>query len=200
MNFDGFSPTLNGQSVDQIFAGLAADRPEVKYGCMKLLRRLGEEQPARLYPHFPRFAALLDSDNTFLQWGAIIIIGDLAAVDAENQIDRLLDRYLEPIAGPVMITAANVIGGAAKIARAKPQLTERIARAILRAETGVYGTPECRNVVLGHAVKGFDLFFGHIREPQPVIAFVRRQLKNPRQPTRSKAAKFLQRHAPPDRE
>jgi hypothetical protein len=47
---------------------------------------------------------------------------------------RILDRYFAPISGPVMVTAANIIGGAVKIARAKPALTERIVSEILKVE------------------------------------------------------------------
>jgi hypothetical protein len=45
-NFDAFCKHLTGETVNRVFAGLEADRPEVKYGCMKLLRRQGlPDQP-----------------------------------------------------------------------------------------------------------------------------------------------------------
>ena len=46
--------------------------------------------------------------------------GNLSAVDSKNKIDALLDEYLQPISGPVLITAANTINGAGKVAQAKP--------------------------------------------------------------------------------
>ncbi|MFQ5677760.1 MAG: hypothetical protein ACE5G1_17860, partial [bacterium] len=36
--------------------------------------------------------------------------------------------------GPVLVTAANIIQGAAKIAKAKPELTPRITRELLKVE------------------------------------------------------------------
>ena len=101
-----------GEPLRELFAGLRAEKPEIKYGRLKALRAISEKQPALLYPEFDRFVALLDSENTFFKWGAIIILGNLAAVDSDDKIGRILDRYLEPITGPVMITAANTIGGA----------------------------------------------------------------------------------------
>jgi hypothetical protein len=46
----------------------------------------------------------------------------------------MLDDYLAPIRGPVMITAANTIKGAVIIARAKPHLAAKIAGALMRVE------------------------------------------------------------------
>jgi len=179
------------ESLPELFAGLRAEKPEIKYGCLKALRAMSEREPAVLYPEFGRFVDMLDSESTFLKWGAIIIIRNLAAVDSDNKIGRILDRYLAPISGPVMITAANTIGGAGKIARAKPRLADRIARALLRVEAANYQTPECRNVALGHVVKSLDLFFEHIADPEPVLAFVQRQLDNNRNAVKKKAAAFL---------
>jgi hypothetical protein len=180
----------------EVFAGLNAATAKIRYGCLKVLRLISENNPAVLYPEFDRFVELLDSSNNIFKWGAIIILGNLAAVDAGKKIDRILDRYLEPISGPVMITAANTIGGAAKIALAKPRLADQIVRALLQVEAAYYQTPECRNVALGHAVKALDLIFEQIRDPQPVFAFVERQLRNRRNAVQRKAAAFLKRHKP----
>ena len=178
----------------EIFDGLDADTAKLKYGCLKLLRIISEREPRVLYPEIGRFFRLLDSKNTILKWGAIIIVGNLAVVDSEGKIDRMLDRYLRPISEHVLITAANVIGGAGRIARAKPYLADRIACALLQVERARYQTAECRNVALGHAVESLDKAFGNIRQQQPVVQFVRRQLCNRRNAVRQKAARFLKRH------
>jgi len=183
-------------SLPELFAGLRSDKPRIKYGCLKVLRLISERNPAMLYPAFEQFGELLRSEFTVLQWGAIIILRNLAVIDSENKIDAILDRYLQPIPGPVMITAANTIQGAGKIARAKPYLADKITRALLQVERAKYKTAECRNVVLGHAVLSLDLLFDHVREPRPVIAFVQRQLRNRRNATKRKAAVFLKRHGP----
>ena len=178
------------------FDGLGADMARVKYGSLKLLRIISERKPDILYPEIGRLIRLLDNENNIFKWGAIIIIGNLAVVDSERKIDRILNRYLQPISGHVMITAANVIVGAGKIARAKPHLAERIAQAVLQVEAANYQTEECRNVASGHAVESFDLFFEHLKQPQPVIEFVKRQLNNRRNAVKRKAARFLKKHVP----
>jgi O-6-methylguanine DNA methyltransferase len=179
----------------EILKGLDSAEPAVKYGCSKVVRLVSERNPEVVYPMLDLFVGLLDCDNNFLKWGAILVIGNLAAVDSGKRIDRILDRYLQPIRGDVMITAANVIGSAAKIALARPELADKIARQILKVEKAEYQTAECRNVAMGHAIKSLDQFFDDVRRQQPVLKFVRRQLRNRRPAVRKKAADFLKRHA-----
>jgi len=175
----------------EIIDGLGADKPRVKYGCAKVLRIVSDKAPGLLYPRFDFFADLLDSDNHILKWEGIYVIANLAAVDTEDRIEAIFERYFAPIPGPTLITAANVVGGGAKIASAKPHLADRIVRELLKVEKAQYKTTECRNVALGHAIKAFDQFFDQIRDKKPVIAFVRRQLENTRNATRKKAEAFL---------
>ena len=110
-------------------------------------------------------------------------------------MEKLLPRYLAPIAGNEMIGAANAIQGAADIALAKPHLAGRIARAILQVSHAHYATPECRNVAAGHAIQALDRFFEQIPQKKPLLAFVEAELANPRPATRKKAEKFLKKRA-----
>jgi hypothetical protein len=174
-----------------IIDGLGADKARVKYGCAKVLRIISDKAPGLLYPRIDHFIDLLDNDNNILKWEAIYVIANLAAVDTEGRFEAIFERYFAPIPGPALITAANVIAGAAKIALAKPHLADRIAKEMLKVEKAQYKTTECRNVALGHAIKAFDQFFDQIRDKGPVIAFVRRQLENTRNATRNKAEVFL---------
>jgi len=173
-----------------VIEGLDAKQASVKYGCAKVLRILSEKYPELLYPRIDFFVSLLDNNANVLKWEGIHVIGNLATVDSENKIDKIIDKYLEPIPGPVLVTAANIIGGAAKIASAKPYLADRISIAILQVENAKYQTTECRNVALGHAIKSFNQFFDHIENKTPVIELVTRQLENPRNGTRKTAAQF----------
>ena len=180
--------------LSEVLEGLSADKADIKYGCAKILRIISEKEPEALYPQIDFFIDLLDSDNTFLRWGAIHIIANLSAVDSEGKFDKIFDKYFAPIPGPVLITAANVIGGAAKIALAKPKLTEKITKELLKVEKAEYQTTECRNIALGHAIKSFDQFFDQIEDKEPVIELVKKQTENTRSGTGKKAEKFLKRH------
>jgi hypothetical protein len=87
-----------------------------------------------------------------------------------------------------------VIRSAATIARAKPELTERITQEILKVESARYQTDECRNVAIGHAIKTFSDFFGQIITGTPVMEFVKHQLANSRSGTQRAAVKFMKKY------
>ena len=177
--------------VEECIGGLNSRKASIRYGCGKVLRIISKQHPEALYSHIDTFIKLLDSDNNIMKWEGIHVIGNLARIDKGKKIDAILTRYLKPIEGPVMITSANVIGGAAEIAAAKPYLAERIAKAMLKVEHAEYATAECRNVALGHALDAFELFFDKIKNKQPVIDLVTKQMDNTRSGTRKKAEKLL---------
>ncbi len=174
-----------------VIDGLQSQQADLKFGCAKIIRIVSEQEPALVYPHIEVFIDLLDSDNNILKWNGIGVLANLASVDRDAKIDKVLRRYLAPIKGDVMITAANVMAGAAKIALAKPELTSRIENQMLKVEDAEYQTPECRDVALGHAIAAFDQFFDQAKRKKTIRQFVQRQLDNSRNATAKKAEKFL---------
>ena len=184
----------NPQTLLSLFEGLNSGKAVIKYGCEKTLRFVSEKNPELLYPHFAFFVKLLDSENNFLKWGAIMTIANLTKVDKENKFEHIFEKYFSPIPGPVMITAGNTIGSAAKIVSYKPHLIEQITKEILKVEKAKYQTAECVNVACGHALDSFSQFFDKIADKKPVIEFIKHQLKNTRVPVRKKADKFLKKY------
>ena len=177
--------------MDALLDGLSSDVARVKFAAAKALRHLSERAPDLIYPHFDFFANFLRHENSILRWNAILLLGNLAAVDQERKLDRMIDDYLSPIRGPHLIDAGNAMRGATAIAAAKPYLADTIARQILRVERATYATPECRNVAIGHAINSLDRLFPSIAGKRAVQLFVFRQLENSRSATRKKAERFL---------
>jgi hypothetical protein len=173
--------------------GMKAKPGSVKFGCEKVLRIISQKRPEMVYPHFMRIAEFLDSDNKILTWGAICTLANLAPVDRERHFLSLFDRYYRPIPGPDMIAAANVIGRSPKIARAYPELAERIKDEILKVQKAKYKTPECRNVVIGQAIDALEAFYDLIEDTRSVVTFVKKQIRNPRKAVAAKAKAFLKR-------
>ena len=187
------------EEIAELVEALKVEKHAVKFSYEKVLRLVSERRPDLIYPYFDVFEDLLDSDNSFLKWGAIITIGNLAAVDDQKKFEAIFKKYFAPIAGPAMVTAANIIGSSAKIALARPELTQRITREILKVQKARYArkgkpSPECRNVVIGHAIDSFDKFYRQIDDKKAVISFVKRQLKNTRKQVVKKAERFIQKH------
>ena len=189
------SAKLRPDLVQAAIDGIASPSGRARLGASKVLRDLSEQSPDQLYPHFDFFAGLLGSPNHILKWNATLTLANLAAVDREGRLDRILDAYLAPISGPNMIDAANAIRGAAAIARAKPHLAPRIAARILAVERASYATAECRNVAIGHAIRAFDQIFDTAGGERTVLRFVSRQTENPRPATRAKAQRFLRKRS-----
>ena len=186
--------------IEELVQGLMASKGTLRYGCEKVLRLISEQQPELVYPFFDRYVELLGSKNSFLQWGAILTIGNLAAVDSDRRFEAIFRKYYAPITGPVMVTAANIIRSSAKIISAKPELAQKITRAILKVEKAEFQrhgeeSPECRNVAVGQAIDTFDQVFDKIENKKSVVRFVKRQLGNPRPAVAKKAKAFLARHA-----
>ena len=137
--------------------------------------------------------AMLKGTVSFLQ------VANLTAVDTEKKFEAIFRKYYAPMPGPAMVTAANIIGSSARIALAKPELTQRIVREILKVEKAKYErkgvpSPECRNVAIGHAIDAFDTFFEQIGDKAAVVGFVKRQLENTRKQVVKKAERFGRKH------
>jgi len=114
-----------------------------------------------IYPYFNFLVKLLDSENNFLKWGAIITIVNLYIVDSKNHFEKIFNNYYAPVKGRMMVTAANIVGNSWKIAQAKPKLSDRIVDEILKIEKVKYRykgelSPECNNVVCGHAIDSLN--------------------------------------------
>jgi hypothetical protein len=188
------------QRIPELVEGLRAPKGTLRYGYEKVLRLVAERRPELVYPWFDIFVEMLDCDNSFLKWGAILTIGHLAAVDAEAKFEAIFACYYAPIAGPTMITAANIVGSSARIAQAKPHLIDAITREILKVEKGKYlsrgrPSPECCNVAIGHAIDTLAAFFDEVEDKPVILKFVKRQLRNTRKPVVKKAERFLKNHA-----
>ena len=177
----------------ELFEGLSAKEPAIKYGSAKVLRSLSQLEPAVLYAEIDVFLERLDCENKFLRCDALLVLSNLARVDVDKRLDRVLDAYFAPIGGPEMMIAATAVKGGATMAEFRPELTDRIVAKLLGANDGEYKTAECREVVLGHVIDALLRIYGQVGDSyrQPVRRLVHQQLESPRAATRKKAAKFL---------
>jgi len=185
--------------IPRLLEAIGERKARVKYGAEKVLRAVSERRPGLLDPWFRDFVRLLDAENSFIRWGAIRTVANLAAAGTDDRVAGIFRKYFAPLKGPDMVTAVSVIGGATVIARAKPAMADRIAREILKVETAAYRmhdapSPECRNVACGQAIDALDTLYGAIHRKKPVVEFVRRQLRCTRPAVRKKSAAFLSRH------
>ena len=189
----------DSKQIPILIEALKTEKSAKKFSYEKALRLVSAKQPASIYPYFDFFCSLLDHDNNFLKWGAIMTIANLTAADAQKKFEALFPKYFAPISGPTMIAAANIIGSSITIVQAKPALTDAITHEILKVEKAKFllrgqPSPECRNVAIGHALNALDGFFDKIIDKADVLKFVKRQLKNMRKPVARRAEQFMRKH------
>jgi hypothetical protein len=161
---------------------------------------VSERHPEFVYPYFEEVAALIESPNSFIKWGAIITLSNLAAVDTENKFASVYEKYFDLIAADAMVTAGNVVGNAWKIILSKPEYEQDITRRLMRIPENIYlhkgePSPECRNILCGHAIDCFDKYFELAHDKNGILAFASAQTHNPRKQVAKKAAIFLEKHA-----
>jgi len=182
-----------------LFDFLSGNKGTVKFRSEKILRHLCNITPKTMYLHFDKFVNLLKSENSILKWGAIFSIANLTFVDTGKRFEKIMDLYFSGISEKSMITASNIIKASAKIALAKPLLTDIIVNEILKSEIAHYEnkgkiSTECSNIVFGNAIDTFDKIYINVIQKQPVINFVKKQLKNTRKSVASKAMRFLKKY------
>lgn len=181
----------NPISLSELLEGIYSEKAAIKFKSAKILRIISEERPGLLYPKWDFFEKLLDSENNIIKWNAMDVIANLTRVDSRNRFDKIFRKFYGMLYDGSLITAAHVVGNSWKIAKAKPGLGSRITSELLKVEKIPLPTEECRNILKGHAILSFSEYFDQIKEKGKVKSFARRELKNSRNATRSKAEKFL---------
>jgi hypothetical protein len=178
----------------EVLDGVSSSKAAIRYGCAKVLMDLSEEHPEQLYSYMDSFINLLDSKYRILTWNAIAIIANLAEVDEDKKFDAIFDKYYSFLNDAYMVTVANVVGNSAKIALAKPHLTQKITKELLKVDnisTTPHLTEECKRVIAEQAIKSFALFFNKIEQKEKVISFVANHLNSPRKTLRKAAEDFI---------
>jgi len=178
----------------EVLNGVSSSKAAIRYGCAKVLMDLSEEHPEKLYPYMDSFINLLDGKYRILTWNAMAIIANLAKVDEDKKFDAIFDKYYSFLNDAYMVTVANVVGHSAKIALAKPHLTQKITTELLKVEnisTTPHLTEECKRVIAEKAIKSFVTFFSKIEQKEKVLSFVARHLNSPRKTLKTTAEEFL---------
>jgi hypothetical protein len=183
----------NSELVSEIIRGLTSDNARIRLGCAKILRTVSERKPEALYPISKYFVTLLDHRNNIIKWNAMDILANLACVDDLKNFDKIFDKYFSLLEDKVLVTAAHVVDNSGKIAKAKPYFTDRITNELLRVEKIPRDT-ECKNILKGKTILAFDAYFNQIEDKEMVITFVKKQLRNRRNATKTKAKNFLKKH------
>jgi hypothetical protein len=185
---------LDFDLIPMVLEGVSSSKAAIRYSCSKALLDLSDEYPEKLYPHMDFFIELLDSKYRILIWNALAIIANLSKVDVNMKFDSIFNKYFSFINDEYMVTVANVVGHAGKIALVKPHLVEKITNELLKVakiSTTPHLTEECKKVIAESALKSFNMFFDKIQQKEKVLSFARTNLNSSRKTLRKTAQEFL---------
>lgn len=177
--------------VSRLLKTMAQPSGTERYTAGSALVAKATADPNRVYTHFDDIAALLRSESNIIKWCAIRAIAALAGADVDDKTSFLLDEYLAFIRCSKLVTAANAIAGAGRIAEAQPKLRARILDSLLQVEQLDFGTPECRNVAIGHALDALARLPAEVLRRRAIAQFVKRQQVNPRPSVARRAERLI---------
>jgi hypothetical protein len=189
-----YKVTENPDLLPELLDGISSATARIRFASAKVLKMISEKKPEILYPSMDFFVNLLDSENNILKWNAMDTIANLTTIDTENKFDRLFRRFYGYLCDGSLITAVHVVDNSGKIALAKPKFQDEITKELLKVEKIPLPTEECRNILIGKTIKAFDVYYGKVEAKshrEKIVSFVKSQLSNPRNATKSKAERFL---------
>lgn len=184
----------NPQLIPTLLNLVSSDITRVKFRSIKVLSIVSGKDPEMLYSHIDFFIELLDNDNKVIMWNAMDIIANLSAVDSQERIKEIFEKFYDFLSDESMVTAGHVVDNSWKIAKAKPEYQNKIICKLLELEK-IPRDDECRNILLGKTILSFDKYFDEVQDKEEVISLVERQLNNPRNATKVKAERFLKKHS-----
>lgn len=178
--------------VKEIVEGIFSDKIKIKYRSSKIVILLSEKYPKKIYQYFDRLAELLENKNKILKWNGIMIIGNLAALDSKEKIERVVGKLYNQLNTGTMITANNTIMALAKIAQAKSGLRDEITKELLLVEKYKYETAECSKIAAGFVMEAVEPFITTLKSKRSVVKFIKSQRSSTRRSTKQKAQEILQ--------
>lgn len=104
--------------------------------CMELLAE--SRQSDAVYAYLDRFAEMMDNKNSYARTRGLLLIAANARWDTSGKIDALLDRYLAHILDEKPITSRQCVQALPELAEFRPELKERILRALETADLSQY--------------------------------------------------------------
>lgn len=123
--------------LQQLICGLSQTDNKSAYQCLKrLLAESGES--SKVYPYVKVFIQMMGEPNSYIRTRGLVLIAANARWDADHRIDEIIDEYLAHVVDEKPITARQCIQALPQIALHKPELSDDICAALVKANTQRY--------------------------------------------------------------
>jgi hypothetical protein len=154
---------------------------------------LSEKRPEMLYPRWDFFVDLLSKDNNYHKVIGIKIIANLSKKDKENKLEPIYNKYTDPMKSESIMTVRTLVENLGKIAKAKPNLTNKITNTLMNVEKECSDFQQ-RELIKADVIKSFNTYFEQIENQKEVLSYVENQLKSDSPKTRKMADSFLKKY------
>lgn len=162
------------------------------YTSFLTLEETGRRNPERLYGYWNFLAGLLRMDHTFAKYRAIHLLAAIIPADQDHRFDELFDDYFGLLLAPKITLAAHCAAMAGRIARARPDLQEKITGRLLNIE-GNSPLGNQSDLILAYAIESCSEYLDTYAHQDQILAFVHRQMDSHSPKTRKAAAAFFKR-------
>jgi transcription termination factor NusB len=185
----------NSEIRDLLVEGCFAKDEVYRYNCVRVCFRTLEEQPSLFYPYWERFAEMLDSPNGFYRSTAAQALALLAAVDENQQLNSILDSYLQVLDDEKIMVARYFTQAIHLVAKARPDLREKIITHLLKVENTRH-TESRKSLLKADIISAFDRLFDMLsaQEQKKILAFVEKEQDSESPTTRKAVSAFLEKY------
>jgi hypothetical protein len=111
--------------IAEIAANLVNKNKNVSSDCLKVLYEIGYIDPTLIAPYVQNFLQLLSSRDNRMVWGAMIALGNIASLRAD-EIWQEIDGVLATVAHGSVITVVWGVRVLAEVAAASPAYSQKI--------------------------------------------------------------------------
>ena len=180
----------NAKLLSELLDGLLSRKRAIRYQNFKTIYIISEDHPGVLYEKWDFFEKMLKSNNNTYKFYAIHILANLARIDQKGKFESIMNDFFCILNGDALVPACHVAYVSGKIANAKPELADEIAKQLLNIEKASYKHKE---LVQANALKAFSEFLNKVNDKDKVLDLARtlQTDKSPR--ARKEAKEFLER-------
>ena len=180
-----------GQLPVELVDGVTSKDEDLRYNCYQVLVAVGQDRPEIVYPYWDSFVELLDSPNAYHRSVAVRLIACMTPADDGERFEALFDRYFEFLDDAKILVTRYLVQDAGIIAKAKPDLQERIVAKLLSIDDTHH---KHKDLIKGDVIQAFEAFYDAYPDQEQLLAFVKDQLSSGSPRTRKAAKAFLETH------
>jgi hypothetical protein len=180
-----------GQLPVELIEGVTSKDEDLRYNCYQVLVAVCQDRPEVVYPYWDSFVELLDSSNAYHRSVAVRLIAYTTPADDGGRFEALFDRYFEFLDDDKVLVTRYLVQDAGVIAKAKPDLQERIVAKLLTIDDTHH---KHKDLIKGDVIQAFEAFYDGYPDQEQLLAFVRDQLSSGSPKTRKAAKAFLEQH------